>query len=227
MFKLFVSAFTRPAAAFAELSGAVTWRLAAAVMACNLLAAGVGLPRLFEKTRLEYLGKGIPAEKAVEAAVITVSVVLLGAMLVPFFIWFLEALAIRLANLFFLAGEERSFGLLYRIAVLAWLPLTLGELTRSLLSFAVPLDRLEQVQTGLGVFFPLDQAAGFWYYLLSRVDPFVIWNLVLLALGSGVMTGIAPRKYGVLLFSCWAVLIVAYAFSGGNAVAKLDLQYSP
>lgn len=57
------------------------------------------------------------------------------------------------------------------------------------------------------------------YLFLGQVDPFVVWHLVLLAVGMSVATGLGRRKTGIMVFCVWllfaALKLVPAAIGAG------------
>ncbi len=49
----------------------------------------------------------------------------------------------------------------------------------------------------------LADSRNLWYAFLAQVDPFVLWHLVLLAVGLAAATGLTRRKAGVMALSVW------------------------
>jgi len=52
---------------------------------------------------------------------------------------------------------------------------------------------------------------------LSQIDPFLIWSLVLLALGSSLAMKVAFKKTAVYIGALWILFIIAVVFLSGKA----------
>lgn len=71
------------------------------------------------------------------------------------------------------------------------------------------------VSMGPALLFPPDMEHTWAYRLAAGVDIFTIWYLVVASIGVGVVSGIAPKKVGAVLFPLWLVLVV-----GGGAFVR-------
>jgi len=72
-----------------------------------------------------------------------------------------------------------------------------------------------QAYTNLNLFFPWAEKDTYLFRLLSAVDFFTIWSLVLFGLGLSVVGKIERRKTYVLVFSLWFAFILLLSFLGG------------
>jgi hypothetical protein len=80
----------------------------------------------------------------------------------------------------------------------------------------VLLKRSSEVTTSLLLAAP-GLKPGFLTVVLSRVDVFAIWQLILCALGLSVVFNLKGAKSYVLVFAVWAVLTLVFALLGGRA----------
>lgn len=105
-------------------------------------------------------------------------------------------------------GGEASFKQLFAVWVHSGVISTLGQL------FTAPLNLLRgQVgsATTLGVLLPMIDEASFLGRLLGMVDLFIIWWLVVLAIGLGVLYRRRTQPIAISLLAVYAVIAVVVA----------------
>jgi len=182
------------------------------IAAVNLMVALVTLPKTKEFTAilLEQL-KAPPEQIAASMKVIGVSTVA-GAIVMPLLIWLLEAAFLKLADQF--AARSTSFKSLFTVSVLAWVPAALGNMIKMVLVLMAPAKDLMLVQTSLAVLLPRGRTTGALFAVLSKIDPFIIWNLVLLAIGAGVVLKIGTKRAAAYVFVLWLVYVVLAGILG-------------
>jgi Yip1 domain len=113
-----------------------------------------------------------------------------------------------------LLGGTGSF--VRSLSVTAWAGLAAvpGAVIRIVL---VLLKRSAEVSTSLAALFP-SVKSGFVVVILSRLDPFAIWQLILAGLGLKVVFDLKGSKSYWLVFSVWGVLTLIFALLGARAV---------
>lgn len=79
-------------------------------------------------------------------------------------------------------------------------------------AFLVTARNTTKVSMGPALFLPPDMQHTWAYRLAAGIDIFTIWYLVVVSIGVGVVSGVAPKKMGWVIFSLWLVFIV-----GGGA----------
>lgn len=88
-------------------------------------------------------------------------------------------------------------------------PITmLHSLVATVLAF---LKGSAQATTSLAAFLPVAEAEGLPYWILQGIDPFWIWQVGLLAVGTSVLYQFPPRKCAVPLFGTYVAFVVAVA----------------
>ncbi|MBI4161399.1 MAG: YIP1 family protein [Acidobacteria bacterium] len=68
-----------------------------------------------------------------------------------------------------------------------------------------------QATTSLAAFLPVPEAEGLAYGILQGIDPFWIWQVGLLAVGTSVLYRFPPKRCAVPLFGTYLVFVVAVA----------------
>ncbi|MBU4533700.1 MAG: YIP1 family protein [Firmicutes bacterium] len=159
---------------------------------------------------------GLPPVSAQEQAtmenmVMTMGAVsgLVGAVVGVVFMCLVGAVILKLVNLF--TGERAPFGTFFAVAVFAYVPLVLSALLHSLLRMASPAADFPYITTSLAVLLPKGEM-GTNFFLLSQIEPFTIWSLVLLCIGGAVAMKTGLRAVALPLFSLWLLFVVGYAF---------------
>lgn len=154
------------------------------LVAVNLIVALVMLPKVKEFTRITLEELHAPPEQiAISLKAVAVSTAA-TAIVVPLLIWLMEAAVLKLIDQFTVRGTP--FKTLFSVAVVAWVPAAIGNLVKMLLSLFAQAKDLMLIQTSLAVLLPRGQTSGALFAVLSKVDLFVVWNLILLAIGAGI-----------------------------------------
>lgn len=136
-------------------------------------------------------------------------------LLLPFLIWLVLSLAFKFLNLFI--GNEAPLKKLYAVSVITSIPIIIGSTLRYLLVLVSPGESYATVTTSAAAVMPRG-SVGPLFALLSCIDPFIIWSLVLLALGGALVLKTSVRKTGVLVFIMWMLMAaVSIAFTMFNA----------
>lgn len=107
----------------------------------------------------------------------------------------------------------RAFGLqvtvagLLPVVAVAWVAPLLGSLIQTLLILALPLEAMNQVKVSLAAFLPPSPHPGVGYLLLDKINPFVIWNFVLLGLGTAAVARVDNRRGLAVVLVIWMVYV--------------------
>ncbi|MDI9467175.1 MAG: hypothetical protein QM343_04770, partial [Bacillota bacterium] len=76
-----------------------------------------------------------------------------------------------------------------------------------------PATHLEEVSTSLYLLFP-PGSKGFAANIARQIDPFFLWSLVLMALGSSVISRARFKSYAIFLGVLWLLFAVGSAMLG-------------
>ena len=147
----------------------------------------------------------MPPEAMSVASTVAVVGTLLSSVLVPLIMWLIMAGLLTLFNAF--TGDKAPFKTLFAITVYAYLPVMLGSIIKTVLIVTSPAQNLPMISTSLALLLPGDQMDRL-YMILMQVDPFFIWGVVLLAVGSSVAMKVAPVKTGAYLGALWLVYVL-------------------
>lgn len=127
-----------------------------------------------------------------------------GTIAAPFIIWLVISLLFKFLNMF--VGNEAPFKKLYAVSVITSLPIVLGTALRSILVTVSPAESYLTVSTSAAAVLPKG-TMGPMFAVLSNIDPFIIWSLVLLAMGGAIVLKTSVRKTGLLVFIMWVLLV--------------------
>jgi len=234
-FARLIGALAAPVKTFRSIAERPTWLVAfLVVMLSPLLPCILAVPKIdgeeVAKTNLEKMDIQVPQEqfdKQVEAMakfgpVMTYSApafMAIGLLLYALTFW----------GAFTLAGGEAGFKRALAVVSHAMLPMVVGALLSVPVIVRTQTINSEQLQTGsylksnLAAFAPADANVAL-LALLSKIDVFSIWSLVLLAIGFRFAAKVSPRTATItvlLLWLVWVGVTVGFAslgmiFGGGR-----------
>jgi len=182
------------------------------VIAVNVLLAWLIIPETiaYTKSALESTGETIPTEMLNATLTWTKVSVIAGSALMPPLIWLVQAVLLWLVKQFTVG--EATFKQLYAVSFFAWIPPFLGGVIKSVLVKIGGFDLMMSVKTSLALFLPPSIESGFWFVLLTMMDFFTLWGLVLLSLGGAVVMKKEFRNTAPYVFGIWLAYIVVVAY---------------
>lgn len=136
-------------------------------------------------------------------AVVPTSII--SAIVGSLIVWLVIAGLLKLLNCF--TGERASFQSLFTVTLYSYLPLMLASIISTVLIMMTPAQNIGQISTSLALFLP-ENSAGSLYMILSKADPFMIWGLVLLAIGSARAMKTTYITTAVFIGVLWLVYII-------------------
>lgn len=191
---------------------------AAAVLVINLVLTIWFLPQIKEIAgEAMNQAQTMSAEQVQAALKWTGIAALIGSVAVPPFTWLIQAALLALFNQFSLGAAR--FKQLFAVAFYAWIPSFLGGLIKSAFMAVVGVKKAMAFSTSLALLLPRSVDSGFWYILLSKVDFFSIWSLILLVLGGSVAMQKDGKKLALYIFGIWLVFIILTALLGAKSGA--------
>ncbi|KJS17605.1 MAG: hypothetical protein VR69_04620 [Peptococcaceae bacterium BRH_c4b] len=183
--------------------------LAALLLSVNFILVLPVIPKIKELTLWTLQNapdaSKIPAEAISIATTTAVVMALVGSVLGPLIMWLIMAGLLKLFNAF--TGEKAPFKTLFAVTVYAYLPLMLASVIKTVLIMSSPAQNMYKVSTGLALLLPGDKIDRF-YMIMSQVDPFSLWGLVLLAVGSSVAMKVPAVKTGTYLGVLWVIFVL-------------------
>ncbi|MGE5398559.1 MAG: YIP1 family protein [Chitinophagales bacterium] len=194
-----------------------------AVLVINMLLTLLVLPEVVDATReaLKNSGQQIPADQMRMMITYTKIMTVVGALVLPPFLWLIESLLLLLYNQ--LSIGQGSFKQFYAISFFAWLPAFLGSAIKTALIPAIGYEQVLAIKTSLALFLPPATKSGFLFILLSRTDFFTIWSLILLALGGAVVMKKDSKGVMAYMLGLWLVLIALMAFIATKTGAGVQM----
>ena len=217
-----------------EQGGRTWWLPALLVVLLIILPVVVAAPITAQQTRevvqatQEQMGERSGTEMSTEqqaqmeqamsiaaSPLITVVFPAAGGVVVQVVGWLVWAGALYLAGM--ALGGRSTFGQMFRMVVWVWLPYALRGLLQTVYILvsgqliANPgLSGFVQADHPVGemVFTPPSLGQTLLVAFLSRVDLFLVWNLILLVIGVTVITHLPRRKVLLVTLSVWLLLTV-------------------
>jgi hypothetical protein len=147
----------------------------------------------------------LPAQGISVATTWAVVAALMGSVLGPLIMWLLMAGILKLFNAF--TGEKTPFKTLFAVTAYAYLPVFLASVIKTFLVMSSPAENMGRVSTSLALLLPGD-GTGRLYNIMAQVDPFSLWGVVLLAVGSSVAMKVPAVKTGTYLGILWVVYVL-------------------
>ncbi|MFZ5644467.1 MAG: YIP1 family protein [Bacillota bacterium] len=198
------------------------WGAAILMMAVSLLMSIPILPKIREAVILN-LQNAPPEIKLTPAQIDTtanwaVYTTPVFSLLGPLLIWLIIALLLKLFNAF--TGEKAQFKTLFAVSVFSYLPVVLDGIIKTPLVMAAEAQRMTQVTISPAMFLPPPDGLtpDRMYTFFSQFDPFIIWSLVLTALGASIAMKVPVLRAGIYVFSLWMIFVLGVTFlSGGGA----------
>lgn len=123
---------------------------------------------------------------------------------------FIIGLALAFIGLFF--GSPASLRQLSSLAGYSiTFPFLMKNTLQTILLKLVPSLSPQLISTSAALFISPDQAGTFVYSLLSSLDFFTIWSLVIMIIGYAKITGFSKKKSAAILVTAWVAFIVGSA----------------
>lgn len=123
------------------------------------------------------------------------------ALLQPAFMLFLGGLLFMLLNLI-VRGEAKYMQLVTMVAY-AVLPSTVGALLTTAMLFFTDAQSITDITISLGAL--VQDKEGILYKVMSLINPFSIWTMILYVIGSSVMMNRPKKKVGAWIIIVWLI----------------------
>jgi len=182
-----------------------------AILGINLLLTVLFLPQIKEISAEAMAQAQTMTPEQIKAALkwVGISAVIASAA-VPPLIWLVQAALLALFNQFTLGVG--NFKQLYVVSFFAWMPAFLGGLVKTGLMAVMGVKQAMAVSTSLALVLPKGTNSGFLFMLLSKIEVFNIWSLILLVLGGSVAMKKDSKQVALYIFGIWLVYILLTAF---------------
>ncbi len=137
-----------------------------------------------------------------------------GLVMIPImsFVWLFVAGAVLLVVGNFILGGEATYGQMLAVNAYA----SLVSLVKLVVTTPLMLaQKTAVIHTGLGLFLSEEMGNTFLGRALAGVEVFMLWQVLVTAIGMGVMAGCSTKKALIPLLIIWAIWIVVQAVLGG------------
>lgn len=152
------------------------------------------------------LANAATAGMAVNVAIVSA---VIASLFAPAILCLCFAGLLKLFNLF--VGEPVSFRNFFAVAIYSYFPIMIGAVIATVIIIISPSSHLQEVSTSLYLLFP-PGSKGFAAGLARQVDPFYLWSLGLMAMGSSVISRARFQSYAIYLAVIWLLFAFGSAF---------------
>ncbi|MCL6611252.1 MAG: YIP1 family protein [Peptococcaceae bacterium] len=195
------------------------WGAVALILGFNLALTLVQMPKIREFTA--WTMQNLPPEVKMTAQQMDVAVnaaliaALAASVALPPVLWLVTAALLKLFNAF--TGEKASFRSLFAVTVYAYLPAVLDAVIKTALVLATPARNIARVTISPALLLPPpDMVPDRMYTLLSHLDPFVVWLLVLTAVGGSAAMRIPFRRTFAYIIVLWLAYVAGVSLIFGK-----------
>ncbi len=220
-----IRTFTSPGRTFASVRDQSTWRdwltPTLVVMVAGLVAGILTLPAVMDAGS-EMMQEQLEEMSAEERAVMEQfreAAPAMALLWIPIasFLWLFIVGGVMLLVGNPILGGEASYGQMLAVTAYA----SLVKVVQAVVTVPFTMKTGTVLVIGPGLFLSEEMLATFAGRVLSGVGLFTLWQVLLMAVGTGVMAGRSTREALVPLLILWAVVIVVQAGLGslGDAMA--------
>ena len=160
---------------------------------------------MFNIPFLEKTAEQTAAERNLDVDMLRTTMIVSGAITAPVIasaMIFIVGLLLLLVNLI-VRGDAKYFSLV-KVALLSTVPGWISSLLTGVLARMSDVDDLTQVSFSLGAF--MTQKEGFLYGIAQLTNPFSIWQMVLLVIGTSVMANKPSAAVGWWIIIGWVAI---------------------
>lgn len=213
-----IRTFTAPGETFASVRERMTlqdWLAPTiVVMVAGLVVGMMALPAVMDPTSgvmQEEYGEMSEEQRAVMEQMAEAAPAM-GLVLIPIgtFLWLFAAGGVLLLLANPILGGEATYGQMLAVTAYA----SLAKLAQTIVIIPILLSTGSLVIIGPGLLLSEEMLATFAGRLLAGFEIFTLWQILLMAVGTGVMAGCSTRRALVPLLILWAVVIVVQAGLG-------------
>jgi hypothetical protein len=207
-----IGVFISPESTMQDIAARPSWLLPLLIIVIVATAGTFFLKDAILQTQLEAMEKRNMTAEQIEQArpmmekMMGITAPLFGALGTVVFYLFVAGLGMLVGSV--ILGGETKFSTIF--AVTCWSGM-IGVLS-SLVNIPVMAKRQAmESATSLGILLSPDAKGSFFYNLLSKIDLFTIWWIVVLGFGFAVAYKFSTRKAMTTVFVVWAIVAVATA----------------
>lgn len=140
-------------------------------------------------------------------SVFTASAFIVTPLIALVMLAIMSGIYLGIAN--FLFGGTGTYLKVMAVAAYSGLITSLGGLIMFPL---IVMKNTAKVSMGPALFFPPDMEHTWAYRLASGIDIFWVWYFVVASIGVGVVSGVAPKRVGAVVFAIYLAVVVGWAF---------------
>jgi hypothetical protein len=203
-----------PSAAFEDLRDRKGgWVLPMFVLiAVTLLVLWLQMPLILEESKAAFAKQGITGEMP---PIVEISSYVGGGISVVAML-FIGALLLLLVNL--IVRGEAKYMQLVKVILFSSVPTMLQGLVIGALARSTEATSVKDIALNAGALF--SEKSGFMYQLATLLDPFVIWGIVLMVMGTAIMARKPKATVAVWIVGGW-LLFAILGFLIGNAFSGM------
>ncbi len=213
-----IRTLTAPGETFASVRERMTWQdwfaPTLVVVVVGLVAAIVALPTAMEagsEMMQEYGEMTDEQRAAMEQMKEAAPVVTVVSVPIVSFLWLFLVGGVMLLLANPVLGGEANYGQMLAVTAYA----SLVKVVQTIVTVPLMLATGSIVVIGPGLLLSEEMLATFAGRVLAGMEVFLLWQVLVMAVGVGVMAGCSTRKALVPLLILWAVWIVVQAGLGG------------
>ncbi|MFZ5596553.1 MAG: YIP1 family protein [Bacillota bacterium] len=150
-------------------------------------------------------------DMALNIAVITA---VIASVLMPAIMWLVIAALLKLFNAF--TGEKATFKALFAVTVFSYLPLMIESVIKTVMIMLSPAEKISGITISPALLLPPPgPIPGKFYVFLSQFDPFIIWSVLLTALGAAIAMKIPFFRTAFYLLGLWLLYVIGLTLVSG------------
>jgi hypothetical protein len=211
----FFGVLTSPKAAFERLREKGGWVITLLVLtAISLISVWLQSDAILGTVELEFdrqaqLGQDIPEDvRDIAIASAGLFSYVTGAISVVLTM-FVGGLLLLLVNL--IVRGEATYMQLSKVALFSYIPVAISALLTGIISFATGATTVYDVMLNAGAF--VEDKSSMLFVLASMINPFSIWSLLLLIIGTEVMTRKSRGSVATWIVIGWLIITFLTALS--------------
>lgn len=140
-----------------------------------------------------------------------------SGLFTPWLYWLAVATVLKLYDM--LSAKGAAFGTLFAVAVYGFLPEFLGLLMLNIIMFFAPIQNWAWTSLSLASLLPAQKT--FFYFFLTKCNPFTWWSLALWGSGYVRYAKVKSNAPLFVLFGLWLLLALVMAVYALNNAANI------
>lgn len=202
-----IAVFTKPKQLFAEMPAKSGWLIPVLVASViSLITTWMSLPKLREMMLAAMPANAGMSQAQIESIVKIqgISAVVMAGVAVAGGVFIMAALYHFLCVV---SGGEGKYKQALTVVSYAGLIGALSLILRTILLYTIPGATFEQSFTSLAVVLPMDAPKSALNTILSSIELFSIWSLIVTSIGLTTLYKMKGKKAWVIVFATWIVFV--------------------